>query len=144
MDLNQLKTDELKEEEGVWVDLDDDTRILIARLGNSKYRQAFQKYIRPHRAAMRAGTISEEQGTEVLLKALSEGILLGWEKLEENGQEIKFSPKEAYRVLKAYRGFRDVVAEAANMEELFKAEEIQTSGKSSKSASSGSSSGEKS
>ena len=43
MKISQFRTNEQKEKEGVWVKIGEDARIKVARLGNARYKELFQK-----------------------------------------------------------------------------------------------------
>jgi len=117
-------TDKDKEIEGVWFDseFEGDTKCLIARVNNPNYMKVFNRLSKPHRRALRKQTISEEISEVIMLKTMAETILLDWKNLKEGDVEVPYTKENAYRVLKEYRDFRDIVADLANDIEGFRIE----------------------
>jgi hypothetical protein len=112
------------ETDGVWVDLGDGSKIKVARIGNSRYNEVFQKLIAPFRRQVRMGNIPNEVADEILVKAMARTVLLDWEGIAEDGKAVPFSVENAYRLMKEYPDFRNVVSEVAQEMETFK--EIDT------------------
>ena len=124
MDISkEYATDEKKELEGVWEDIGDGGRILIARTNNPKYEKLFTKLIKPHRGRLRRGNLSDELSKEITVKLLADTILLDWEGIEEDGESLQYSKPEAERLLKDYKDFRNMVSEMAGEIDLFRQEE---------------------
>jgi len=98
-----LGTDEKKELEGVWtdLDLDSDARFLIAALGNPRYMDALQTLRREYREKLVAGGVDEMTARiEVECGAIADGVLLGWEGLERNGKTYEYSRANAVELLR--------------------------------------------
>jgi hypothetical protein len=116
-------TDTKKEQDGVWIDLGDGGSMKIARMGNPDYIKEFQKITKPHRQAIRRGTLSEEVSQDLLVQAMAKHILLDWKGLKYNdGADIPYSVEEAKKMLSSLKDFRDYVTEMANAAENFKEE----------------------
>jgi len=107
-------TDKIKEEKGVWEDLGDGARVLVARIGNPNYRKVFEQLTKPYQKSIRRGTLSEEKATDLIIKSLAKSVLLSWEGLKEDGKALKYSEAEAVRLMTDYPDFRDQVQEIAN------------------------------
>jgi len=122
-------TDPEKEVNGVWQNLGEEVRVLVARLGNKKYNDYVAKLMKPYRRQMRRGTLKDEIVESSINKALSKYILLGWEGLEQHGTPLAYSSEEALRVLEEFPEFREQVMEMANELESFQAEEDEESEK---------------
>jgi len=123
LDLKRFATDKNAEIEGVWVKLDEGVELKIARMGNEKFNELFRKYSRPYKRAIRNGTLSDSIAEDILLKCMSEAILLDWKGLEEDGVPLEYTKENAYRVLKEYEVLRDFVTSCAEDFELFKKQE---------------------
>jgi len=113
-------TDKKKEENGVWEDLGDGAKVLVARIGNPNYRKVFEQITKPYTKAIRRGTLSEEKATDLIIKSLAKTVLLNWEGLKEDNKLLKYSETEAIRLLTEYPDFRDQIQEIANDLETYK------------------------
>jgi len=107
-------TDKTKEQEGVVHEMGEGLKVRIARIGNPKYQKRFQALSKPHRRALRRGTLSDEIAEKLLIQCLAETIVLDWEGLEENGKEVKYSTENAVRILTEYPDLRNYVNDIAN------------------------------
>ena len=58
MDINDLKYNPDLANNGVWVEHDETTSFLIAKLGNKGFQTAFKKRLQPYRRAYENGTLS--------------------------------------------------------------------------------------
>ena len=126
MKITQFRTDPKKEQEGVWIDIGDGGRLLIARLGNRKYQARQRELIKPHVRAVRTGSLPIEKQLEILLRNYSENVLMGWEGIQdEAGVDVPYSPEKAYEYLTELRDFRDMVTEFASEQALYRAEELE-------------------
>ena len=115
--------DSTKEQEGVVHEMGDGLKMRIARIGNPKYQKRFQAISKPHRRAIRRGTLADEVAEKLLIQCLSETIVLGWEGLEENGEEVPYSLENCIRILTAYPELRNYVNDIANELEGYQAED---------------------
>ncbi len=125
VDLKDYATDKTKEEEGVWEDLGEGARVKVGRMNNKKYTNETDKILRPHRRSLRRGTLSDEVIENAMLKSMAKFILLDWEGLTLNGEDIEYSYENCLKILTDYPEFRDQITEIATSFELFKAEEIK-------------------
>lgn len=131
MDLNQMAVNPASLTEGVWVALDSETAVLIAREGNPAYRKLLQKKLEPHRAALRHGTIDEKQADRIVAEVEAETILLGWKGVKLDGKELTYSIKQATDLLLDPRliEFQEFVRQAAaNIENFRSADEEKAAG----------------
>lgn len=113
--------DKQKELEGVWEDLGDGTKVLVARSGNPKFNRLLQKLSRPHRHAIRNDSLPDDIANEMLIKAMAKTVLLNWEGMKEDGKEIIYSYGEAVRLLTEYVDFRDYIAGLSRTMDIFRA-----------------------
>jgi len=122
---------------GVWVDIGDGARVLVARIGNTRYTEYFQKRMRPHVKALRTKTLSDAVAEEILIDVMSNTILLGWEGIFEGDQALPYSVANAKRLLQELPDFRKVINEIADEMEAYKAVELEEGAKNSERSSSG-------
>jgi len=116
-------TDPTKEQEGVVHEMGDGLKMRIARIGNPKYQKRFQALSKPHRRAIRRSTLADEVAEKLLVQCLSETIVLDWEGLEENGEEVLYSLENCIRILTDYPELRNYVNDIANELEGYQAED---------------------
>lgn len=126
----QIDADLSSLESGVWEEYQG-SRFLIAHISNSRFQRALAKYQLPHRRKIAEGTLDPEKNKEIVARAMSEGVLLGWEHVvDAQKQEVKYTPQLAYQVLMRDPEFRDFVSEYAMAMTNFKAAEVDEVGKS--------------
>ncbi len=124
MDIKKIfKTDPIAEKEGVWVDIDDSSSILIARVGNPRFKSMLERLTLPYKSAIRKGTLSQDVFDKILAKCTAETIVLDWRGFEEDGNSIPYSPEKAYEYLTEYPDFRDFVESCSESMELFRCKE---------------------
>ena len=118
-------TDEKLEEDGTWTEIGPKTRLLVARLGNPRYRAAFKRLSRPYQAQIDRNSLPEEIQEQILIKSLAETVLLGWEGLEEGGQPLAYSKETALRLLTDLKDFRDDVLTLARQAEAYRVQALE-------------------
>jgi len=116
-------TDSTKEQEGVVHEMGEGLKMRIARIGNPNYQKRFQALSKPHRRAIRRGTLADEVAEKLLIQCLAETIVLGWEGLEENGEEVPYSLENCVRILTDYPELRNYINDIANELEGYQAED---------------------
>ena len=116
----QFATDETKEEDGIWVDIGDDSEILVARAGNKKYGKMISKEYEKHKKLLDLkNEASEKKSEEVMIDVLAKTILLGWKNIMFKGEELPYSLDNA-KMLLAVKDFRKLVAQYADDTEQYK------------------------
>lgn len=118
---SRFETDETMETLGIPIKMDDKTTLYIARWGNPRYQAMFQELTRPYRSAIEAGTIDEGLSRQLMTKVIAHTVLVGWDNLQEDGEEVIYSHQEAERILTQYKDFRSYVIRVASDMENFKA-----------------------
>jgi hypothetical protein len=109
-------TDHTLEEDGVWIQLGENARILIARLNNPAYDKLRKRLTRPF-ANFRGGTIPEEDALRIFRQCMSETIILDWDGIALGGKPLPYSKANALKLLTEYKDFADFVAgQAANIQ----------------------------
>lgn len=129
MDLSKFKTDQSLEQEGAWVNIDESSRVLIARMGSERYKDMLQRKTKPYRHAIRTNTLPDEVFEKILIEVIAHTILLGWENVDDEGQPVLYSPDNAKRLLSKYKDFRDLVVGFAQDSALFRKEELEEAAK---------------
>lgn len=119
----QFGTDKKKEHEGVWIPTGTDSKLLIARVGNKNYMEAFKRLSAPHKVSLRNRNLPPDIAEKIAVEAIAESILLGWEGLTEDGKKIPYSKEQAIRLLTTYPDFAEQVGQLANDIENFKGEQ---------------------
>ena len=141
----QYATDPTKEIEGVWSDdLGGGLKLKVARLKNPNFRKLYQKLTKPHERQIRNRTLDEATENSILAKCLAKTVLLGWEKLVLDKEEVPYSEAAALKILSdpELADFRDQVVDLASDAELFRQEHLEQAEKNLSSGSDGMSNGE--
>lgn len=127
MDLSEIAVDPQKETAGAEIKVDEETTLVIARFNNPEFRKYRNKLIEPYQTAARRGEITDEEASDVLNKALSKHVLLGWKGLKIEGKEIEYSEEKAYQLFSdpQFRQFREIVMQESQTLENFKLEKIE-------------------
>ena len=113
MDLKkEFSFDENLSNNGVWVAIGDGARVLVARMNNINYRKGLRRAVIPY--GRRGVAMTEDQNREVLARMTARHLLLGWDNLSEDGQDLTYSEEEAYRLLTTYEEFFQVVVAIAS------------------------------
>lgn len=113
MNILDFKGDEKKEEQGVWLPLED-AEFLIGAHGNKAHRKALDRH--RHKLAGMLRKQDSRAGELLTIEAAADGLLLDWRgKVEENGQPLPYSRENAIKLLQI-RFLREwVVEQALNM-----------------------------
>lgn len=122
-------TDEAKEVDGAWFDVPGgDARIKVARSNNPKYaKEVVKAYEKYQKVPKVEDEIAERQQEAEYLKLLAKHILVGWEKIQFKGEELKYSVANAEMLLKI-RDFRVLVQKCADDFEAFRVKQEEEVG----------------
>lgn len=139
MDLQKFASNQTKEKEGVWIDLDETTRVKIARMDNPAFKKAMQKELGPYKQAVRSGTLSEQQSEKIMSKVLAETILVGWEGMTDGGKELPYTAENACRILATphLKDFRTMIVGFSEDAALFREAQLEDAEKNSVNGSDG-------
>ena len=109
MDIRKkYETDEQAEINGVWRDLGDGAKVLIARAGNQAFKDLTAKLYEQNKETLDADTPEARALNKKLMSAvLARTILLGWQGITEDGQTVPYSHDKA----EEYLNFTDFSAE---------------------------------
>lgn len=134
-----------KETEGAWSqDLGDGMRLKVARLKNPNFRKLYQRLTKPYERQIRNRTLDDTTENSILAQCLAKTVLLGWEKLVLDGEELPYSTDAALKILNdsELADFRDLVVDLSSDAELFREEHLEQAEKNLPAGSSGTSNGE--
>jgi len=130
VEIRKLVLDDSKDQDGLWFESGiGDIRIKVRRMGNSRYKEVFQKLIRPYRRQIDKGTLSEEVAEQILSRALTEAVIVDWENLEDGGKPVKFTKENAYKYLLEFEELRASVQDCAGEREEFRVAWLEESAK---------------
>lgn len=110
---SEFVTNNAKELDGVWCDIGEGARLLIARAGNPDHENAVAQLERDYRSQSLAGDgeLAPDVRRKIAIQALAKTILKGWEGLvDDNGGEMPYSPEAALQLLSQARDFRNLVS----------------------------------
>ena len=127
MDLLDYATDPQLENEGVWVPMDEDTKLLIARFENPKMRKMRERLSAPLAKARGRAGLTPEDGKGVLNKCMAECLLLGWENLNMGGEIVPYSKEKCLALMVDDRlaDFKELVLGMSQNLEHFRLESLE-------------------
>ena len=124
MDLDKtFGTDKSLEEDGVWIDLGDDSQIKIARLGNKKSQEISSKIQK--NAQMASKYSLTDLADNDLNYVLATAIIIDWKNIKVKGKILEYSSENAKKMLEDYKDFRSLVIELASEMETFRRVEVE-------------------
>ena len=130
MKVSRFKTNAAKEQNGVWVDIGEGAKLLVARVNNSHYRSVLLRRSKPVAAQMRTGTLPEDKARAILEQCYADAILLDWEGLEDDdGNALEYSKEQALELLRM-KDFFEMVENFAMNAELYREEQLNEMGNS--------------
>lgn len=124
MNIKEFKTDKKAEVEGVWQEIAENCKILIARANNKKYNDEIIKLCKPHRNRLQRNTLPKDVMENIVITAIARHVLLDWQGITENddnGNEVivEYSKDKAIEYLTAYPDFRELVVDYASDMSIF-------------------------
>lgn len=127
-----------RDEEGVWTKYEG-SDFRIAHVNNPKFQSYFTKLQLPHKRQIDKGTLDADTQLEIMCKAMSRYVLVGWQNVINNDEEpVPYTVDAAQKVLIENADFREFVQDFAMDLSNFREEVISETGKSSSSTSNGS------
>ncbi len=132
MDLKKQALDLDKTENGVWIEIDEKTSVLIARYGSPTFNKRMSELGKPYKYALAHGTLSEKKSNSILNKVIAETILLGWSGLASSGVDLVYSRETAIEILSdpENEDFKQFILEASKEAANFRQKELtETLGK---------------
>lgn len=89
----------------------------VARQGktNTGYKLAAERAFKPHRSAIKGGTISNETSDAIMLDLFCGHLLKGWENVrDENGEELVFNIDNAKKLMTDLPDLYEELVSASN------------------------------
>lgn len=100
MDMRKTRVNTELAKEGVWVPLDDASRLKIAQWLNPQHKKYIQNALDPYQRALRTGTMDPIVSERIEAEAIAHTILLDWENMEDGGVPVPYSVEQAARWLR--------------------------------------------
>jgi hypothetical protein len=123
MDLRkEYFTDKNLEEGGVDVDLGGGAVVTICRTNNPKFRDYLNKLRKPYERQIQRGTADQDVLDKLTRKAVARYVVIGWQGIEIDGEEVEYSPETAEKIMIEFPDFQEDVLFAANSRETFRQE----------------------
>lgn len=117
----RFKTDEKKEEEGIWVNFGEGFRVKVRRFKSKASQDARKELEKPFTAEIRRGPLDEKIAEDLLIKQMAMAIIVDWEgATNEEGKSLPCTFENKYYVLKSLPEFRDEIAAIAIDRDSFK------------------------
>lgn len=112
--LSKFRTDESKEEAGVWVDFGDGIRVRVRRLKSRKSIEFRKELDKPHADVIRRGSMDDKTAEDLLIRQIAGGVIADWEGVEDedadgNAIAVPYTFDNAYSILKKASDFRDEI-----------------------------------
>lgn len=115
-------------DKGVWTEWSG-SRFLIAHISNMRFQRALARFQQPHRKKLETGTLDPQTNRDILCRAMSEAVLLDWDKVVSKSRDtVVYTPENAFKALQSNPEFRDFVAEFATQMANYKSEEVEDVG----------------
>lgn len=132
--IDGIKTDEVKEESGVWHSPWTGMRILIASISNKNYKNYCVKCVKAHAIATGDIDVPADKMLEMSWRACSKYVILDWEGMKEikgKGKNAKivdvpYSEDKAYDYLLNVAEFRDKIIKISNDRENYRIDLLNT------------------
>jgi len=128
---DQFKTDNTLEQQGVWFEISDGVKFLIARAGgsNKKYRRSLDQRSKPYRAQLRNNTIDAEKLRELSMLAFVDACLLDWYGVTDAADEpLVFNRGNVLKVFAELPDVYDTLFEAASSSGSYRDAEVAEAG----------------
>jgi len=119
----EFGTDEKSELEGVWEEVSEGARVLVARVGNDRFTERYKRLGKGLQRQLDRGTLPEDKQAAILIAIIADTILLDWSGFADEGKSIEYSKENAKLMLKKYPDFRQFVWDIANDADLYRTED---------------------
>ena len=94
-DINKVKTDISKQNDGTWVDFLMGIRLKIARARNPKYNELMRKLTENMRLDLRENKFDNKEFNDMLIQVRAQTVLLDWENIDEDDKSVPYSFEKA-------------------------------------------------
>lgn len=124
MDLSKNKIDLKSASDGVWIELDQDTSLLLARYSNSRHQAFLTKAMQPYVRMRRMGSMDEETAALIEAEGMAKHVLLGWKGMRDGDVELPYSYEAAFELLtnEQFSWFPELVRELSSDMSRFREE----------------------
>lgn len=128
----RFATDPNKEAEGTIMPLDDKTSLRVRRFANDDYLALNRTLRERHKVVLEGtdATAAEKAGKDILIEAMANCVLVGWEGVDFKDASLPYSVENAKMLLKL-NDFRNFVFQASNNIENYRYEKLETTEKNS-------------
>lgn len=120
-ELNAYDADKFTD--GVWSTIQGDSRLRIARAGNTEYLKARRRLEKEFRRE-HGDKLTPEQEQSLNCQAIAEGMLKDWENINLNGEPVAYSVEVGARYLKRNPKLLEFVLTKANDLEAWEREDL--------------------
>lgn len=127
-DIELLRTDTQKEEDGVWMEVPlfgEMLNMRIARLGNKAYERALEARQKPYVQQIRAGTLSTDIQNKILIDCVARHVLKDWRDLTKGGEPFPYSVENAVWLLTSNSDLLNAVVKASADAEQYRAQMLE-------------------
>jgi hypothetical protein len=134
-DINHLKVDPSKSQEGVWVDYLRGSQLKVARASNKQAEDhRFREAVEHADIFNAGGDKAEKLAFEIETYTLAHYVLLDWSGIEQDGEELEYSPEIGMQILAdpMFNDFREDLLRIARNREHFRVENEQAAIKAAK------------
>jgi hypothetical protein len=115
---------------GVWAEFEGG-EFLIAYASKMSFQREIARLQQPYVRQIQNGKLDPKISLDIVAKAMSRHLLLGWRSVGSSGKELEYSTETAEKVLRANDGLRTFVSDFSIDLDNFKREVEETEGKSS-------------
>lgn len=129
-----FKTDPELEKKGVWLDLGDAGKYLLARAGgsNKAFQKRFESLTKPYRRAIQTETMDNDVADKILVKIYTDCVILGWENVTgRDGEQLEFNRDNCIKLLMdlpdLFTAIRDTATSSAVYREVVREEDSKNS-----------------
>ena len=132
LDLSTNKRNRSAEEQGTWMEFDEDVRFLVARKSNPEYKAFVSKEYRKNEVLLNskvAGKQATEKSEAIMLEAIAKYILKDWEGITDNGTPVKYDSDLGMVFLDEHDDIREAIEEYADNRDNYLAEAEQKDAK---------------
>lgn len=137
-DLATLRTDKLKEVDGVWMEYIGESRVKIASFRNPP----MQEWLLLKQTSAVRRVADPKSSLDLLKRAVAKFVLMGWELLFLDDVEQKHSEEKAYEIFCDYPDFYETIVAMSMEREAFREDNMDVAKGNSKASSSGKQSGD--
>lgn len=125
MELSERIVDANLEENGVWMDYYDGSRLKIASIRSRRFREAKERIEKPYERLIKRDILPKERKEELEARAIAEGLLLNWEGFQNHGEDMPYSREAAYQLIKSQSWFRLDILTYAMEDAAFRQEDVE-------------------